>query len=349
MPRKFPLKSKENILKADVPDQPREKTRTREALQNIDNIGSVATVFPPEKVEEPVILEPEYDNIIVRVHENSSFERFMGTETTFMEFGDPSVRTVEYMGYLENFATVPSDFMEAQIEIDLKTRSRMIDRLVEAHRCFNLVQETLFITVQLLDRYTNKKQIPSSDYILIAITCFLVASKYEERQYPPIESFAEIANDRFTPNEILTMESTVLKTIHFDFSPTLPIYFLVRIKTLCGIGQTHFHLANYFLEVCLTDGLMSCHLPSILAAASMYLAITVTNSSQHESSIEIVTGYNKDQIMPIMKRIPTIIDYNESEKLQAVYKKYSMHERSCVSTMPQLRLNHFRNLTYFSR
>ena len=43
-------------------------------------------------------------------------------------------------------------------------RQILIDWLVEVHLKFKLLPETLFLTVNLIDRYTKNKQVKRNDY-----------------------------------------------------------------------------------------------------------------------------------------------------------------------------------------
>ena len=64
-------------------------------------------------------------------------------------------------------------------------RSILIDWLVEVHLKFKLLPETLYLTVNLIDRYLGKDQVHRSHLQLIGVTAMLIACKYEEI-YPPI-------------------------------------------------------------------------------------------------------------------------------------------------------------------
>lgn len=44
------------------------------------------------------------------------------------------------------------DYMESQ-EINVRMRTILVDWLVQVHLRFHLLQETLFLTIQLIDRY----------------------------------------------------------------------------------------------------------------------------------------------------------------------------------------------------
>ena len=74
--------------------------------------------------------------------------------------------------------------MIKQDQINEKMRSILIDWLVDVNLKFKMIPETLFMTVNLIDRYLEKTHVARDKLQLIGITALFVASKCEEI-YPP--------------------------------------------------------------------------------------------------------------------------------------------------------------------
>jgi hypothetical protein len=53
----------------------------------------------------------------------------------------------------EHFFSAKHGYMEKQDDVNEKMRSILIDWLVEVHLKFKLVPETLYLTINLIDRY----------------------------------------------------------------------------------------------------------------------------------------------------------------------------------------------------
>ena len=70
--------------------------------------------------------------------------------------------------------------MSKQTDINAKMRSILIDWLVEVHLKFKLMPETLYLTVNLIDRFLEKEQIMRNKLQLVGVTAMFMASKYEE-------------------------------------------------------------------------------------------------------------------------------------------------------------------------
>jgi len=63
-------------------------------------------------------------------------------------------------------------------------RAILVDWLVEVHMKFNLVPETLFLCINVIDRYCEIVNVPRAKLQLVGVTALLIACKYEEI-YPP--------------------------------------------------------------------------------------------------------------------------------------------------------------------
>lgn len=75
-------------------------------------------------------------------------------------------------------------YMSKQKEIDETMRSTLIDWIIQIHYNFKMLPETLFLTVNIIDRYWGKHQIKKKEVQLVGIAAILISSKYEEI-YPP--------------------------------------------------------------------------------------------------------------------------------------------------------------------
>lgn len=96
-----------------------------------------------------------------------------------------------------------NSYMKQQVDINEKMRGILVDWIVEVHLRFKLLPETLFLTVNLIDRYLQKTQIMRTRLQLVAVGALLIASKYEEIYVPELSDFAYISDNAYTTKEIL--------------------------------------------------------------------------------------------------------------------------------------------------
>jgi hypothetical protein len=132
-------------------------------------------------------------------------------------------------------------------------RSILVDWLVEVHFKFKLLPETLFIAVNLIDRYLEKEQIERKKFQLLGTTCLMVASKYEEIYGPEIKDFVYITDKAYSKEEFLDMEYKVLIALDFNVNCPRPWIFLERFAKLMKGDNILFNLARYFIEMSLID------------------------------------------------------------------------------------------------
>ncbi|XP_028109590.1 cyclin-B1-4-like isoform X3 [Camellia sinensis] len=77
--------------------------------------------------------------------------------------------------------------MNWQPEINSKMRSILIDWLTEVHRMFELMPETLYLTINIVDRYLSMNVVPRRELQLVGISSMLIACKYEEIWAPEVK------------------------------------------------------------------------------------------------------------------------------------------------------------------
>jgi cyclin B len=103
--------------------------------------------------------------------------------------------------------------MSSQKEITASMRSILIDWLVDVHHKFKLLQETLFLTVNLIDRYLTSHQVLRSKLQLVGVAAMFIASKYEEIYAPELKDFVYVCDKAYAKEEILDMESKILLSV----------------------------------------------------------------------------------------------------------------------------------------
>ena len=93
---------------------------------------------------------------------------------------------------------------------------KTISWLVEVHLKFKLVPESLYLTVNLIDRFLEKEQVNRQKLQLIGVTAMLIACKYEEIYPPIVKDFVYITDNAYSKEEILETERLMLQTLDFD-------------------------------------------------------------------------------------------------------------------------------------
>lgn len=66
-------------------------------------------------------------------------------------------------------------------------RAILIDWLIQVHHKFELSPETLYLTINIVDRYLATKTTLRKELQLLGISAMLIASKYEEIWAPEVD------------------------------------------------------------------------------------------------------------------------------------------------------------------
>lgn len=194
------------------------------------------------------------------------------------DLDDPSmcadyVRDIfDYYKELETITMPNANYMEHQDDLEWKMRGILVDWLIEVHTRFRLLPETLFLAINIVDRFLSSKVVPLDKLQLVGITAMFIASKYEEVLSPHVGNFVHVADDGFTVEEVLSAERYTLSTLKYDLSYPNPMNFLRRISKADNYDIQTRTVGKYLMEISLVDHRFLEYRQSHIAAASMYLA-----------------------------------------------------------------------------
>ncbi|KAI9544999.1 G2/mitotic-specific cyclin-B2 [Dissostichus eleginoides] len=242
-----------------------------------------------------------------------------------------------YLHVLEVEQAVRPNYMQ-HYEITERMRALLVDWLVQVHSRFQLLQETLYLTVAVLDRFLQVQPVSRRKLQLVGVTAMLVACKYEEMYAPEVGDFAYITDGAFTKAQILEMEQLILRTLNFELGRPLPLHFLRRASKVGNSDVERHTLAKYLMELTLLDYNMVHYRPSEIAAASLALSQLLLVALPWSPQQQHYSTYDAAHLKPIMQHIAkNIVMVNEGKtKFQAVKNKYSSSKLMKISLIPQL-------------
>lgn len=190
----------------------------------------------------------------------------------------------EHLRDLECLSCPNPDYMDHQDDLEWKTRGILIDWLIEVHTRFHLLPETLFLAVNIIDRFLSEKVVQLDRLQLVGITAMFIASKYEEVLSPHVANFRHVADDGFTESEILSAERFILTTLNYDLSYPNPMNFLRRISKADNYDIQTRTIGKYLVEIGLLDHRFMAYRSSHVAAAAMYLARLILDRGEWVSN-----------------------------------------------------------------
>lgn len=260
-------KAKKEVVENDAPT-----TAAAAAVATKTKVAAVQAVAPKASAE----VEPSHATKKVRTKEPAA--RLPHNDLDDEDADDPlmvSEYVNEIFDYLRELepATQPNpDYMDHQDDLQWKMRGILVDWLIEVHTRFRLLPETLFLAVNIVDRFLSSKVVMLDKLQLVGVTAMFIAAKYEEVFSPHVQYFRHVADDGFTEEEILRAERFVLSTLDYNLSYPNPMNFLRRISKADQYDFQTRTVAKYLMEISLLDHRFMEFMPSHVAAAAMYLS-----------------------------------------------------------------------------
>ncbi|XP_054852528.1 G2/mitotic-specific cyclin-B3 isoform X2 [Eublepharis macularius] len=240
-----------------------------------------------------------------------------------------------YMREREEKFVIP-DYMKNQPDITRDMRAILVDWMVEVQENFDLTHETLYLAVKLMDHYLVKVTSLRDKLQLIGSTAILIASKFEERCPPCVDDFLYICDDAYKREELISMEMSILQTLHFDINIPVAYRFLRRFAKCAHATMETLTLARFICELTLQEYDFVQESASRLAASCLLLALKMKNLDGWNPTLEYYSGYCIQELQSLVKKLNFLLTYQHDERLKAVRCKYSHRVFFAVAKMVPL-------------
>lgn len=318
---------KEKVLKATKAVVPKKPT-----AQRVTRIPKVEQ--PEQKTEE--------NPMDISANEAYSMRNFDHVKDIDKEdHGNPQLvseyvnEIYDYMRLLESQMQIKTKYLDG-CEINGRMRHILVDWLVQVHLRFHLLQETLYLTVAIIDRFLQVQEVSKSKLQLVGVTAMLVASKYEEMYAPEVKDFVYITEEAFSSAEIRKMEVLMLKTLDFNLGKPLPLHFLRRNSKAGNVDATTHTLAKYLMELTIVEYDMVHIDPSRVAAASLCLAQKSLTGTSWSDTLTYYSKYSEEDLSPVVQKIAHLVTKAGTGKLTSIKTKYSSSKFAKISACPEL-------------
>jgi len=236
------------------------------------------------------------------------------------EYGD---EIFEYMRSLELTMLPEATYMQSvQVDITWSARSILVDWLVQVHARFALLPETLYLTINYIDRFLSLKQVALTKLQLVGAVSLFIAAKYEEIHCPSVNEIVFMVDNGYSVDEVLKAERYLINMLSFNMGFPGPMSFLRRTSKADDYDLDTRTLAKYLLEITIMDRRLVGSPPSFLAAGAHRLARQMLGKGEWTPAHSYFSGYTPSQLDPIVK---IIIEgcHDPTEHHNAIYEKYS--------------------------
>lgn len=230
-----------------------------------------------------------------------------------------------YLKTLEEKYKPDPNYMHYQKDLKWSYRRILLDWIVEVHNRFQLLPETLYLAVNIIDRFLSKKTVILDKFQLVGAAALFIAAKYEEINCPSLKDIIYMLNGTYTGKEIIEAESFIIDSLEFEIGWPGPMSFLRRISKADDYEYDIRTLAKYLLESTIMDSKLVSAKPSWLAAGAYFLSKVILGYNTWSQKHIYYSNYTQSQILPLASMI---LDNcrDPASYHNAIFEKYS-HRR----------------------
>ncbi|KAK7336418.1 hypothetical protein VNO77_16959 [Canavalia gladiata] len=254
---------------------------------------------------------------------------------------DNELAAVEYIDDIYKFYKLvenesrPCDYIDSQPDINERMRAILVDWLIDVHTKFDLSLETLYLTINIIDRFLAVRTVPRRELQLVGVSAMLMASKYEEIWPPEVNDFVCLADRAYTHEQILVMEKIILENLEWTLTVPTPCVFLVRFIKASVPDQVLENMAHFLSELGMMHYATLMYCPSMVAASAVFAARCTLNKTPFwNDTLKLHTGYSQEQLMDCAKLLVSFHSSVGNGKLKVVYRKYSDPQKGAVAVLP---------------
>jgi hypothetical protein len=211
-----------------------------------------------------------------------------------------------------------------------KLRAILVDWLTEVHTSMCYAQATLFLAVNIADRFLSLEVVLWAQFKLVGMAALVIACKYEEEWFPSMTEFNKIPESYFTclfhglsysQAEINSMESKILNKLGWKIMvPTIHTFLLEFLRSFGDADRVFKNLSFYFGELAMNDYDINVrYSPSLIAASAVYAAQCCI-CKRHGWNRALKTGYSKRQVA---YRAGSLLRLAKLKPDRKVFQKYS--------------------------
>jgi hypothetical protein len=190
-------------------------------------------------------------------------------------------------------------------------RPYLIDFLIEAHAAFQLLPETLFLAVNLLDRYCSRRVVYKRHYQLVGCAALLIAAKYGDKKerVPLIRELKSMCCSLYDEEMFTQMEWHVLNTLGWIIGhPTVDTWLQLALYETTDDMEVE-HMTLYLTEIALYHKDFVASKPSVMASAALALARGILHRPEvmdthnhHENMTLLQLSQKLDRPSPVLMR-----------------------------------------------
>ncbi|ORY35421.1 cyclin-like protein [Naematelia encephala] len=320
----IPMEESDGVSEMDIDGRRRELSAMQRLEEEMLDEVSEEEEEEEEEDEDDWLRMPDEDTAraeeqLEMVRQTFQDDVDMFDTTMVAEYAD---EIFKHMEDLEQTVMPNPRYMDFQTEIEWTMRTTLIDWLLQVHLRYHMLPETLWIAVNLVDRFLSVRVVSLVKLQLVGVTAMFIAAKYEEILAPSVEEFVYMTENGYSKDEILKGERIILQTLDFTVSSYCSPYSWVRrISKADDYDIQTRTLSKFLMEVTLLDHRFLRCKPSMIAAVGMYLARKMLGGDWSDAFV-FYSNLTEAQLIPGAVLLCERLVEPDFESVY-VYKKYS--------------------------
>ncbi|CAK0831319.1 unnamed protein product, partial [Prorocentrum cordatum] len=125
-------------------------------------------------------------------------------------------------------------FMRLQPYITPEHRAALVERFSSLREHFGLRRETVFLSVNVLDRYLSLVEVRQRHLELVGMAAFLIAAKFEEIKPPDVKDLLQNFASDCNKQQVVKKELEILTRLRFEIASPTPLHLLVHLSAAAG-------------------------------------------------------------------------------------------------------------------
>ena len=230
------------------------------------------------------------------------------------------------------------DYMSYQYDLTPKIRACLINFIYMISEHLNLNDKTIYLSIQILDRFFCSKKIDISYIQLLAASSLFISTKFNEIIIPPIEYWLKILKGQYNKNKFLIMEYFILDSIDYNILPLYPVSFFEIINEKIKFNKYEFYLGLLLIEISQFEYNIIRFKSSVIVQSVVYLILSVKkkknpNLNINDTMFNIFQGVdlnkncqNTINVKKCSNLICILMDNIKANIFEIVYRKFSSKE-----------------------
>ena len=216
-----------------------------------------------------------------------------------------------------------------------KNRSIIFNWLVRNNHKWRLKDDTLFMAMNIMDRFISKYKIANSEFQLVAIASYLIASKYEDIYPPYVDELSQICNFSYTIDDILKKEYEILVGLDFDILYNSSYKYLTFLHSIADKDNSKlFYISQFMLELSLENLDILQFSQSKRALSALLVAKKILQIKKSWNELRLYYDYDENEIKIVQKKMIELLKKALNSKTKnSIFEKFESSRYKSVASM----------------